>query len=82
MSLAAVLDMPKRANEPEKRGRGRPKGSGPGRIEGRFAVKVTEEYKAWIGAFADKLGVTEADVFREAMRRYATAEAFRLPPIK
>jgi hypothetical protein len=78
----AILDMSKRTADEGKRGRGRPKGSGPGRIEGRFAVKITEEYKAWMTAFADRMGVTEADLFRESMRRLASAEGFRVPPIR
>jgi hypothetical protein len=78
----ATMEMSKKKEESEKRGPGRPKGSGPGRIAGRFAVKITEEYKAWMTAFAQKLSVTEADIFREAMRQYADAEKFRKPPIR
>jgi hypothetical protein len=48
----------------------------------RFAVKLTDEYKVWLNALATKLGVTEADVFRDAMRRYAEAVRFRPPPIR
>jgi hypothetical protein len=79
---SAVLEMPKKPGEPNKRGPGRPKGSGPGRIESRFAAKVSPEYKAWLDDFATKSGVTEADLFREAMRRLATEKKFRIPPIR
>lgn len=71
-----------RKGEPAERGRGRPRGSGPGRMEGRFAVKATPEYKAWLAALAGHLNATEADVFREAMRRLADAAGFRPPPLR
>jgi hypothetical protein len=48
----------------------------------RFAVKLSPEYKVWLAALASKLGVTEADIFRDAMRRYAAAVKFRPPPIR
>ena len=68
--------------EPPRRGPGRPRGSGPGAMIQRFAVKLSPEYKVWFAALATKLGVTEADIFRDAMRRYAVAVKFRPPPIR
>jgi hypothetical protein len=68
--------------EPLRRGPSRPKGSGPGAVAQRFAVKMSPEYRVWFAALATKLGVTESDVFRDAMRRYAEAVRFRPPPIR
>jgi hypothetical protein len=48
----------------------------------RFAVKLSPEYKVWLDALATKLGVTEADIFRDAMRSYAVSKKFRPPPIR
>jgi hypothetical protein len=70
------------APKPGRRGPGRPKGSGPGAMAQRFAVKLSPEYKVWFAALATKLGVTESDVFRDAMRRYAAVVKFRPPPIR
>jgi hypothetical protein len=75
--------MPKKvAPKPGRPGPGRPKGFGPGAMAQRFAVKLSPEYKVWLAALATKLGVTEADVFRDAMRHYAGAVKFRQPPIR
>ncbi|AGA31638.1 hypothetical protein [Singulisphaera acidiphila] len=81
--MGAVLEMaePKKRGGPRS-GSGRPKGSGPGRINTTFAVKVTPEYKTWMGSFAEQLGGTEADLFREAMKLLATDRGFRLPPLR
>ena len=48
----------------------------------RFALRMSPEYRVWFGELAKKLGVTEADVFREAMRVFANSKKFRPPPIR
>jgi hypothetical protein len=70
-----VLDMP-------PKGKGRPKGSGKGGLAERFVVKISEEYKTWMGAFAEAENATDADIFREAMRELARSKGFRPPPIR
>ena len=68
--------------KPGRRGPGRPKGSGPGAMSARFAVKLSPEYQVWLASLTTKLGVTSADVFRDAMRRYAESVKFRQPTIR
>jgi hypothetical protein len=81
MPMQTVLEMPKKHGGSRK-GAGRPKGSGPGPLGDRFSVKVTPEYKAWLEAFAHQENAEMADVFREAIRRYAEAKKFRPPPLR
>ena len=76
MMIVAIPDMAKR------RGPGRPKGTGRGGLGERFTVKVSPEYKVWLQEFANHLNAEMADVFREAIRRYAEAEKFRTPPLR
>lgn len=76
--MSAVAIMAKK----NAKGRGRPKGSGTGGLGDRFAVKISPEYKVWLGEFAGSLNAEMADVFREALRRYAEAKGFREPPLR
>ena len=81
MSIQAmVCKMP--TDKPKKPVVGRPKGSGKGRIKTAFAVKCTPEYKAWMADFAATAKAEMADLFREAMRRYAEECKFRQPTLK
>jgi hypothetical protein len=66
----------------ERRKRGRPKGTFKGGLEDNFGVKVSVEYKAWLGGFAKFLKGEMSDVFREAMRKLAEDRGYRPPPLK
>lgn len=66
----------------QKRSRGRPKGSGKGRIKTTFAIKASAEYKTWLNEFANFLGGEMSDVAREALRLLAEQRKFRTPPLK
>jgi hypothetical protein len=79
-TVLAVTNPKKRGGS--RPGAGRPKGSGVGPLGDRFSVKVSPEYKAWLEAFAAHKRAEMADVFREAMRRYADSEGFRPPPLR
>lgn len=58
---------------------GRPKGAG--RVTSRYAIVATPEYRAWMKRFLDHIGEKEvSDVFREGVRRYASATKFEPPP--
>ena len=54
-----------------RRKRGRPRGSFRTGLEESFAVKVSAEYKVWLGGFAKFLKGEMSDVFREGMRLLA-----------
>jgi hypothetical protein len=74
--------MPKRTSGGSGRARGRPKGSGPGRMTGRIALRVSPEYRVWLSEFATRVQQSDADIVREGIRLYAESKRFRPPPAK
>jgi hypothetical protein len=86
MSLAGAVMAKKRKDAPSPepapaKPKGRPKGAG--RITLRYAIVTTPEYRAWMESFMEYLGESEvSDVYRDAVRHYAEAKGFRLPPAR
>lgn len=65
-----------------RRGRGRPKGSTKGGLRSAYTIKMSPEYRVWLGEFAEFLKGEMSDVFREGARLLAERRGFRPPPLK
>jgi hypothetical protein len=65
-----------------KRGRGRPKGTGRGGLETRFACKISAEYETWLVAYAAWKKCDRSELFREGMKLVAARDGFREPPTR
>ena len=77
---SAVLVMAKKQGPGGRRGRPKGSVSPGGRKDTVFAVRGTEEYRAWLKAFAEFCRVDMADVFDAAVAEYAKQRGFRPPP--
>ncbi len=47
-----------------------------------FTIKMSPEYRVWLGEFAEFLQGEMSDVFREGARLLAERRGFRAPPPK
>jgi len=65
--------------EPERRGPGRPRRTGPAR-ETVVALKGSPEWKSWLDGFAGHCRLGLADTIEQSLLVYAKERDFRRPP--